>query len=75
MDTTEPPITEKTKAIQNLRAEVLAGFDAVAEKLSQLQDVSSDVKAIREHMKRQETTLSNRWAAFKRAINQFISQW
>jgi hypothetical protein len=63
--TIEPPITERTKAIQELEAKLLTKF----------QDVTAEVHQIHELMKRQQTTAEKFKAALKRAVNQLFSQW
>lgn len=72
--TIEPPITEKTKAILEMRDELLSRFQQVDEKLSSLQNVTAEVRTIKELMQHNETRTQKIMAALKRAVNQFFSQ-
>ena len=56
----EPPITDRTKAIN--------------QGLKELQDVTKEIRAIRRLLEASHEIKHNRWQAFMRAIKQLISQ-
>lgn len=60
----EPPITEKTKAIQQMSAEVN----------SKLQNLTAEVQAVRTLMEADRANRETWKAAAVRAIKQFLSQ-